>query len=154
MTMIWEEFGRPALRRPLTREDVLIVAGLANARAQEQFSCEECGCFTPEYSSYEYGEYEPPSCCHREANGNLKTFPFRRAPARCFVLHFWASEFVWCFSDWAASDQGRESTHPLMHLWRMSGPCGEVRLNDRNKPRVAEALARFMAQKPEEDAAA
>ena len=151
MTMEWL-CDSPHLRGPMTREDLRIIVGLGNMEAVKPHSCEECAHYSPAFTSYEYpDDYDPPSCSVREANANLKTFPFKHAPQRCFELHFWCSAY--CHVVVECDEQGDHLTHPAWSMWQATDANGAVRLNARNEKRVAEALARFLAQRPKGEAA-
>lgn len=134
-----------------TRDDILVVIGLAQARSREPFGCEECQCCSVGGCDY-YGECDSSECTARPFMANLRTFPFKRVPAKCheqghFCLSFWVSEFMHLY--WMDGPDDMDEKLSL-RVWRMSGPTGDVKLNERNQRRVDEALARFMAMKPME----
>lgn len=140
----------PHLEGKPTREDILVVIGLAQVRAQRPFSCEECAsCSMPSYD-HEYGYWEPGECCARPSIAYLKAFPFKRVPASChernhFSLEFWRSDFSLLY--YPDDPDGKEERISL-RVWRMADAYGRIKLNARNQHRVDEALARFMSSKP------
>lgn len=150
MNLFWWTCGgtpRPHLKGRADREDILVVIGLAQARAKQPFSCEVCqNCSMPS-RDYESGYWEPGECAARPALANLKTFPFKRVPHSCherghFALNYWASAFAHLYYD-GKDDEDRLT----LRLWRMADRLGNVNLNERNQKRVDAALDRFMARK-------
>lgn len=74
---------------------------IANQQAGRQRSCEECiSCGTdsdggePEYAQ------SWPVCNRFERYQYLKSFPFKRAPERCFQLDFFASPYAYVMDGW------------------------------------------------------
>ncbi len=67
---------------------------LDDAGVPRQRCCQECRSF---YDDSEYGDYGVlysyhPMCERFPHYDNLKTFPFRNAPKRCFVPKFWCTK--------------------------------------------------------------
>jgi len=65
--------------------------------------CTECLHFSDDSERGEYGHlyYEAYSCDDNPGYGNLKSFPFKSAPGRCFIPSYWCSEFASDAESWS-----------------------------------------------------
>ncbi|WP_027178805.1 hypothetical protein [Maridesulfovibrio bastinii] len=130
---------------PLTKEDVHVLIGMALDRADKLFSCEECCHFqseSDEYGSYSFDYCEHPNpkiaCC-----GNLKTFPFKKAPKRCFDIQPWVHAFIIgeITDDGEFGEGGRYKQ--LRLLSKHYNRFGVPRLNSKNEAMCRKAFSDF-----------
>ncbi|HYE17979.1 MAG TPA: hypothetical protein VEA69_06025 [Tepidisphaeraceae bacterium] len=93
---------------------------IANREADRQWSCEEC-----EHCGHESDGGEPEYAvrwivCHKFPRyHHLKGFPFKKAPARCFQLDYFASAYA-AADDW--EDESR--TNEVLAVWRQTDRYG------------------------------
>lgn len=78
----------------MERECAVVWDQLFFSGIEPAWTCQDCRSFW-EDSEEEFGQvysYET-GCYKNPAFGNLKTFPFLKAPAKCFCLDFWKSHY-------------------------------------------------------------
>lgn len=142
---------------PVTRNDLLVLVGMANREAAGEFGCNDC-LHRGNDCDEEYSTKDWPNCDHEEAGfmAHLNGFPFKRIPRPCREKHFsMAISFLDChtmpFHFFRDEYEESKIPHALLRLGRSQGRFGEIRLNERNQKRVAAALAAWEAVNPKED---
>ncbi|MBI9110024.1 hypothetical protein [Maridesulfovibrio ferrireducens] len=129
-----------------TKEDVFILIGMALLEADQGFSCENCWHYQHE-SADEYGSYSYYYCEHPDQKiarcGNLKSFPFKNAPARCFEINYWHHPFVNGYFD-EEGEEGKGGRYKqLTWLTRGYNQYGIPRLKPENEAICRKAFVNF-----------
>ena len=131
---------------PLTKDDIFILVGMALERAENGFSCMSCVHYQVDcaddygFNPYDYCEHPDPkiACC-----GNLKSFPFKNAPERCFRINPWLHPFIIGeITEYGEMGEGGRYEQ-LKWLARGYNQYGIPRLRDENKLKCREAYADF-----------
>ena len=131
-----------------SKEDVLIILGMAIFEAEKGFGCDWCQHRTNDCDQ-EYSNADWPNCEHPDVKiscrANLKSFPFKNAPKDCFsinnhyhslvhidpLFHFWDSDI----------EPGRWRI--TRRLWPRTDRFGLIKLKPENEANARKAYADF-----------